>query len=217
MAKTIAPLLSFSAGGQIAKTGVYSTWKGIPYVRRYTVPANPRTTRQLVTRNIFRNLQRMWLLSPSDLKAPFQLSAQGRPFTANNRFTSVNLRGVDTEAPPTDYSFFQGSPGALGGLPPTGLVLTPTSSQITAAVGAPEEPDDWQITRAVAVLFRDQDPQADFVGEIVAGDDATPSYSIVFTGLDGTTDYVVSAWFQWERPDGKVAYSTALTDIATTS
>lgn len=217
MAKTIAPLLSFGAGGQIARTGVYASWKGIPYVRRYVVPANPRTTKQMVTRNIFKNLQAMWLLAPPELKAPFQLNAAGRPYTPNNKFTSTNLRGVDTTTPPTDFSFFQGSPGAKGGLPPLSLGLTPTSSQITAALGAPQIPDGWSITQAVGVCFEDGDPQDPFVGEIQAQTDASSPYSLVFTGLASATDYVVSAWFEWLRPDGTVAYSTSLTDQATTS
>ena len=46
MSKTIAPLLSLGASGQIAKTMVASRWKGINYMRRYVIPANPRTTGQ---------------------------------------------------------------------------------------------------------------------------------------------------------------------------
>lgn len=216
MAKTIAPLLSFGAAGQIARTGVYSSWKGIPYVRRYVVPANPRTTKQMVTRNVFRTMQRIWLLAPALLKAPFLANAQGRPYTANNKFTSTNVKGIDTDAPPADLSFFQGSPGARGGLPPTGLVLTPAAGQITAAVAVPDAPTGWTLTRAVAVALTDQDPQEEFTGEIVAAYDDSPTYEVALTGLDADTDYVVSAWLEWERPDGGTAYSTSLTDGTST-
>lgn len=216
MSKTTAPLLSFGATGQLARTAVYASWKGIPYVRRYTVPANPRTTRQMVTRLIFKNLQRMYLLAPAGLKAPFEANAQGRPYTANNKFTSLNVKGIDTSAPPTDWSFFQGSPGARGGLPPTSLVLTGGANQISAAVGTPQVPSDWSIDAVEGVLFMDQDPQADFEGQIVFQDDNSSPYTIDFTGLEAATDYVVSAWIKWVRPDGSFAYSTSLTDIETT-
>jgi len=216
MSKTTAPLLSFGAGGQLAKTMVYSSWKGIPYARRYTVPANPNTQRQQVVRSLFKTLQSMWLLAPGELRDPFTANATGRPYTPNNKFTSANIEGVDTEVPPTDFAAFVGSPGALGGLPSAGLVLTPAATQITAALTAPQIPSGWTITQAVAILFPDQDPQADFVNQFTVLTDAVAPYSLVFTGLDAATDYVVSAWFEWLRPDGRTAYSPSLTDIGTT-
>src|SRR3546814_4148752 len=65
MAKTTAPLLSFGADGQIAKTMVYSKWKGIPYVRRHVVPANPQTVAQQLTRTTFSKLREMWKIAPA--------------------------------------------------------------------------------------------------------------------------------------------------------
>lgn len=217
MAKTIAPLLSFGAGGQIARTAVYGSWKGIPYVRRYVIPANPKTTRQQVTRLVFKQLQYMFLIAPPGLKAPFEANASGRPYTANNKFTSLNLKGIDTETPPTTWDFFQGSPGAKGGLPPTSLGITPAATTLTAAIGTPQIPDGWSIVQAEGVCFLDGDPQAPFVGAIQFQSDNSAPYSLVFTGLTTATDYIVSAWVKWLRPDGTFAYSTSLTDAATTS
>lgn len=53
MAKLVAPLFSFSARGQLAKTLVYSGWKGIDDVRSYVVPANPQTADQQQQRSYF--------------------------------------------------------------------------------------------------------------------------------------------------------------------
>lgn len=216
MSKTIAPLISFGANGALAKTAVYATWKGIPYVRRYTVPSNPRTNKQVAVRDVFRTLQSMWKVAPAGLRAPFEANAAGRPYTGNNKFTSANLAGIDTSSPPTDFSFFIGSPGAKGGLPPFSLILTPSSGQISAAVAAPTIPTDWSIVEAEGVAFKDQDPADPFPGSIQYQFDATSTYALVFTGLTAATDYVVSAWFKWLRPDGTFAYGTSLTDIATT-
>lgn len=217
MAKTTAPLLSFGADGQLAKTVVYSSWKGIRYSRRYVVPANPRTTKQVVTRSLFKNLNLMWLYAPPELKAPYLANAVGRPYTGLNKFVGFNVDGIDTSTPPTDWSDFRGSPGALGGLPPVSLTLTGGALQITAALAVPAIPDDWAIAQASFILFKDQDPQAPFTGQIVAMTDATAPYSVVFTGLDAATDYVVTAFIVWTRPDGKLAYSTSLTDIESTT
>ncbi len=217
MSKTIGPLLSFGADGQLGQTLVYSKWKGISYARRYVVPANPKTTKQQVTRQLFAKLQTMWLLMPALGKAPFTANAQGRPYTGNNKFTSINVKGIDTTTPPTTMDFFQGSPGAKGGLPPASLNVTPAATTLTCAVGAPQVPDDWTIYQAQGVCFLDQDPQTVFVGDIQPQFDATSTYSLVFTGLVTATDYIVSVWFEWVRPDGTHAWSTSITDAVTTS
>ena len=60
MSKLTAPLLSFSASGQIAKTMVASTWKGIPYMRKYVVPANPNTAAQQTQRGYVTSVVSAW-------------------------------------------------------------------------------------------------------------------------------------------------------------
>lgn len=211
MSKTIAPLLSFGAAGQLARTAVYASWKGIPYVRRYVVPANPRTTKQVVTRDLFKSLQQMWLLMPAIGKAPFIANAQGRPYTPVNKFTSVNIKGLNTSSPPADMDFFIGSPGAKGGLPPASAVATPGSGSVSIAVGAPALPDGWTINAASGIGFKQQAPDGTFNGTIQAQTDATSTYALVFTGLTGSQVYVFSVWLVWNRPDGTLAYSTSLT------
>lgn len=46
MAKVTGPLQSFSASGQIAKSIVFGAWKGVNYVRKYVIPANPQSSGQ---------------------------------------------------------------------------------------------------------------------------------------------------------------------------
>lgn len=53
MAKLTAPLMSFAASGQLAKTLVFMRWKGIPTVRQYVIPANPKSTGQITQRGYF--------------------------------------------------------------------------------------------------------------------------------------------------------------------
>ena len=50
MAKLKAPLFSFSASGQLAKSLVYFPWKGLRVVREHVVPANPRSSGQTTQR-----------------------------------------------------------------------------------------------------------------------------------------------------------------------
>lgn len=60
MAKVTAPLFSFSASGQIAKSLVYMKWKGIDDVRKYVIPANPKSANQLIQRGYFEDGVTEW-------------------------------------------------------------------------------------------------------------------------------------------------------------
>lgn len=53
MAKVNAPLFSFNASGQLAKSLVYGGWKGLDVVRSYVIPANPKTAAQVTQRGYF--------------------------------------------------------------------------------------------------------------------------------------------------------------------
>jgi len=60
MAKVKGPLFSLSASGQIAKTLVYGDWKGIDIVRKYVIPANPKSAGQQAQRGYFANAVEDW-------------------------------------------------------------------------------------------------------------------------------------------------------------
>lgn len=55
MAKVEGPLLSLGAGGALGESIVFSSWKGINYVKKYVVPANPNSTDQQTQRAYFGN------------------------------------------------------------------------------------------------------------------------------------------------------------------
>lgn len=52
MAVVNAPLFSFGARGQLAKSLVFFPWKGLNVVRGYVIPANPDTTDQGIQRDL---------------------------------------------------------------------------------------------------------------------------------------------------------------------
>lgn len=214
MAKVNAPLLSFGGSGTVAGVATYSKWKGVPYVRQRVIPANPRTTAQQLTRTTFALLREMWKIAPPLLVAPWNEFAKGRPFTGMNKFVGENLRVLRGEL---DFTNFIGSPGARGGLPADSVTAVggvPAGS-INVTFVPPAPPTGWVLTQAVAVAFLDQDPSAYFQGVITAGFDASTPYVVPFAGLTPGSDYCVSGWLQWEKPDGSVAYSVSVTDIVT--
>jgi len=212
MAKLTAPILSFGARGQLANTLVFSNWKGRAYARSYSIPANPQTAEQTLTRNTFSFLQSVYKLLPPDVTAPWEAYATGKPLTARNAFLKFNNGVLRTE---TDLLLMTMSPGALGGLPPASIAAAAGVGQITVTVTPPTgTPTGWTILEAVAAAIVDQDPQSGTAYDVTAGTDATDPYSIVLTGLD-TVLHDVFAWLVWTRPDGKLAYSPSLIDTAT--
>lgn len=214
MAKTTAPLLSFGAGGAIAKTQVYSRWRGIGYARRYVVPANPRTAEQTLTRSAFAQLREMWKVAPDLQKAPWDAFATGRPFLGFNKYIGENIRVVRGEA---NLDNFIGSPGARGGLPPINMVAAPnaTAGEIEVTFGVPLAPTGWTLNSVVAVGFTDQAPDDFFTGPYVAASAAGPADNVTLTGLESGALSVISGWLVWTKPDGTLAYSVGQTVTAT--
>jgi len=211
LAKTTAPLLSFDARGQVAKTQVYASWRGQPYVRRYTVPAYTNTSEQVLTRSAFSWLQAVFKVAPGLVTDPWTQYIKGKKLTARNAFTKFNLPVLRTE---TDLLLFNFSPGALGGPPPATLVITPGANQLSCAITAPSPaPTGWTVYSAVAACILDQDPQSAIDYETTAAEDLSDPYACVLTGLASGT-YQVGGWLLWTRPDGKIAYSPAIHDQA---
>jgi hypothetical protein len=217
MSKTTAPLLSFSGSGQLAKTMVYSSWKGVPYVRRYVVPANPQSTGQTETRTIFRFLSQLWSMLPTIAREPWDAYAKGKPLTARNGLIGKNTAFLRKPSTATDLERFSASAGALGGPPPVSITPTPGDNNISYAVVAPTAPLGWVLIGAQGLILLDQDPTDEFAGYAAALEDETDPYVLNFTGLTEETDYCASIWLKWSKPGGQTAYSIAVTDLSSTT
>jgi hypothetical protein len=216
MAKTTAPTLSFEARGSIAKTLVYSSWRGVRYARRHVVPANPRTVAQQAVRTLFAFLREIYKLSPSTLTNPWNAFAQGRPFTGMNKFVGENVRVMNGEADLNNFIF---SPGAKGGLPPVDIVVTsPVATECSIAITLPTLPDGWAMAGAYGVALLQQDPTGIFEGGVHVGEDiAAPMDTVVITGLTTGEEYQVGCFLKQTKPDGTYAYSVSLSDIIVVS
>lgn len=215
MAKTTAPLLSFGASGQIAKTQVYSKWKGRSYARRYTVPANPNSAEQILTRSTFAFLQNVYKYAPPDLVAPWDEYARGLVMTGRNAMTKLNLTNLREEAN-LDLMLF--SPGALGGLPPATITVTPGNDQLTVACAAPASvPTGWTLFSAILGVLRDGDPQTSAFYQAEVFEDVAAPFTHDFTALVSAVTYQCFAFLKWTRPDGRIAYSPSISDTGLTT
>lgn len=207
MAKPIAPLLSFGASGAIAKTMVFSKWKGREYVRRYVIPANPQSAAQTLTRNTFGFANSVWKGAGSDFISTWNLFATGRVLTGRNAFMGQMVSALRTE---TDLLLMPFSPGAKGGLAATSVTPTAGSLQISAVVTAPTPPTGWTLTSAVGAVIRDQDPQSGILFTLVEVEDVAAPFDLIFTGLTASVLYVGGVWLKWAKPDGSVAYGPSI-------
>ena len=215
MAKLTGPLLSFGATGQIAKTMVVGTWRGIDYARQYVVPANPRTTAQQANRTRFALLREMWKLAPAEVRAPWTAFATGRKFLNFNAFVGENNRLLVGE---TDLQSAIMSPGARGGLPPVSFTASTGSGsgEIDGDIVAPTQlPDGWSISQWGMAAVVDQDPTGIFSGAFVAGTNADDTATITLSGMGAAESCVAYGWIEYTKPDGNTAYSVSLADNAT--
>ncbi len=209
MAKTTAPLLSLGARGTVGGVMTYASWRGIGYVRQTVTPANPKSTAQVLTRDIFRNMGLRWKQGGVLMRAPWDRYAVGQKFVGRNAYMGQNLSAMRGEA---DMDKYIGSPGAKGGLPAASLALASAAANgIEAVIVGPTPPTGWTLTSAIATCFIDQTPEADVADTIQEVEDVTDPYSCDFTGLTATT-YQVQAWLKWAKADGTVAYGASISD-----
>ena len=210
MAKLTAPLLSFGASGTIAKVQTYATWRGVPYARRHVIPANPKTTGQVLTRDIFAALELRWKQGGPIMRAPWDRFAVGQKFVGRNSYIGKNIAASRGDA---DLDAYIGSPGAKGGLAASTLVLTTVASLgIEAVVTVPAAPTGWTVTGVQVTALKDQTPEAVVADVIQEGEDLVAApYQVDFTGLVAVT-YQVQAWVKWLKPDASIAYGASIRD-----
>lgn len=218
MAKVTAPILSMRARGQIGKSQVYASWRGVPYARQLVTPSNPNSAAQQLTRNTFSTLQNLWKRLGAFSTAPWAAFATGRPFTDRNAYSGQNVAALRGQA---NLNLYVGSPSARGGVAPTAIAAAPTVTpgEIEVTITAPPAPTGWTLTQAIAFAMQDGDPVDPIPNPIAEGEDATPTAGgdsiVTLTGLTSAVLHQVSAWLVWTKPDGSLAYGASLNDTAT--
>lgn len=90
MAKVTGPLLSLDAAGQVAKTLVFSRWKGVNYVRQRVIPTYSNTAKQADIRELITEASQAWQAETSPIdsayKAAYAVSAEGQALSGFNLF-----------------------------------------------------------------------------------------------------------------------------------
>lgn len=212
MSKVTAPLLGFGAAGQIGKTQVYSKWRGVPYARRYVVPANPNSTEQVKTRSAFNFINQVWKVLDVAVQAPWTAFAKGKPLTDRNAFIKSNLAALrgTIAVPVITLAGFVACPGVNAGLAAVSLVTADGGGHlITATLTAPALPTGWTIVaqHAIAILQQDAKTGTNYISHY-ATDAVTPFTASINVDVAGT--FAVFSFFEYTKPDSTTAYSPSL-------
>jgi len=214
MAKTTAPLLGFGASGQIGKSNVHASWKGVSYTRRYVIPSNPNTVDQQTTRNLFAWLTAVWKVAPLIAQDPFTAYAKGKPLTNRNGFMKYNVAQLREETTLANMVF---SPGAHGGIACSVTSVTPGSGTLTVVAALPTVPTQWTYQRTIAVALLEQSPSTPTNNQLVADEDTTTGYTPVLTGLTGSAPYRIGVFMHWKNGIGQDVYGPSVNTTGTPS
>lgn len=220
MAKVKGPLLSLGATGQIGKSVVFANWRGVPYARQHVVPANPRTTAQTLTRNVFQYADDQYKRMLTLAQAVWEAVAKGKAFTARNAFIKNYVRNLRAESDFTDYI---ASPGVNGGLPllTFSAVTGSGSGEIDVEATIPPVPVGWTHDAVIYTAFLDRAPNAQMTDFMAEDEDLAAAWSVgpprvssvTLTGLVAGSDYVCSGFLRSTRADGVICYGISSTVI----
>ena len=190
MARVTGPLFSLGASGQIGKALVYSVWKGLPYSRRYVIPENPRTVKQVEVRDIFATLCSIWIRMPLLARTPFDLAVRGMSITNRNSHIGRNAKVLKGQTTLDKYVMSVAGGNAL---PPENVVVTPAAKKATITADAPTLPDGYTLKSIVAALIEDGKPTESWDHVTFADKDETTPYSITIT-VDKAAKFQYGVW-----------------------
>jgi hypothetical protein len=110
MARTTAPLFSLDASGSLANAIVFSKWRGRQFVRRHTIPKNPRTAAQMGVRAMMKFLSQSYAANKTDIDTNFATPAANANVSPFNSYVAYNMsrwrqmKGPSIVYPATDVT-----------------------------------------------------------------------------------------------------------------
>lgn len=216
MAKVKLPMLAFGASGQIGKSLVFGSWKGVRYGREYVTPSNPRTTAQTGNRTLFGMAAKFWRRLPVQVQAIWEIWAQGRPITGGNGF---NQAWMETLAGQTELTNLRLVPTVRSAPPVVSMTaLTGTGTgQINVTWVAPDLPPGFARTGYEIVAWRQQSPLVLPASAPVRVSAAGNATAATITGLTAAQSHVVWVAPVFTDNGGRQAVGQSLSATAVAS
>lgn len=204
MARTTGPLLSMDASGSVGNSLTFAKWKGRNYVRRYAIPANPKSIGQTSIRTAMQYYTSMYKANTAAVEAAFADIAQSQKLSPFNAFISAAMKAwkssVMLEPDGTEVGSWSSTANITlsGTAQPRGITWTWSETEATSAVA-------WLLlVRAAA------DPGTT-TSYAVFG--SATALSHLQTGLEGATSYQARVGFM--GADGVFYIKSAAVTVAT--
>lgn len=106
MAKVTGPLFSLDARNSVGNAIVFSSWKGVNYVRARVIPKNPKSDLQVAIRALIKAATEAWKNEDSPIdsayKAAYNTAAEGQRYSGFNLYVKDSVgknEGSDYSSP----------------------------------------------------------------------------------------------------------------------
>lgn len=167
--------MSVSASGSFAGAMVFSSAKGVPYVRQLVTPSNPNTDAQQGVRANMSGLNKLWAAMTDPNKATWETRANQLGVSPWNAFVKINQKDFangmgDQREDPLETS----TPPSI----PTSIVDSVEGSQVTITCGEPATGDTFGVMLWVSLTTAFTPAPAN-MKKLVAGT-GTPATTLTF-------------------------------------
>jgi hypothetical protein len=140
------------ARGSVGKTLVFSIWKGINYVKRHSIPSNPKSAAQVSFRAMFTFLSQIWDGLTAGNKATWDTRADSLNVSPFNAFMAYSMsRWNHYKGPTIEYPAAEGDAG--GDAPTTTPSAGVKEISLSIAHGAVSPDWGWVVHRSTSTGF----------------------------------------------------------------
>lgn len=178
--------MSLEASGTLAKTLVYSRWKGRPYTREHVIPHNPKTATQVSVRAMLKFISQIYSTLSATIQSHWTDQGKKDEITGMNFMVQrAQFQRAQGNGPYQDF------PATAGGTP-AAPTLTPTNGRklVTIAINQPPPANTWAWFLWMSTTTGFTPGPSNLIA--VVPNSAT---SFDKTGLlSGTTYFFVGAW-----------------------
>lgn len=177
MATTKAPLFGLGASGALGGSIVFSTWRGRTYVRRLSIPANPKSGLQVGMRSSMRFVTQDFTNLTTAQKAAWDTLA------AIKNITQLNAHVQDTQRRTRVNDGVRRGPSETAGTTPNAAVTLlatnqPKSLVLTWVAGTQAPEYGWMLFRSLTGTFTED------VSNLIR---IIPAATLTFTDIGLTT------------------------------
>ena len=194
MVKVAGPLMSFDASGTLAKTAVFSKWKGRNYVRKHVTPANPKSALQVSVRAMLRFLAQHWASIAALDQATWDALAAAAQISPFNAYVGRNGSRWREFQPPSDAY-----PAAEAGTLPVAALTSATGGpsyiDLLLTLTTQNDCNGVILFRSATGTFTPSRANAIAVVELDAAAFAAGTLTYTDSGLDAGTYYYDAKYF----------------------